>query len=76
MEKITVTRKFPVYSNGLHGEVAVQLSLFGLSFLTHPLNSLEQHTRANLEFSSNFGKNQRRHGNQKLQADQTKFMSV
>ena len=74
MEKITVTRKFPVYSNGLHGEVAVQLSLFGLSLLTQP--SSEQHTRANLEFSSNFGKNQRRHGNQKLQADQTKFMSV
>ena len=33
----------------------VQLSLFGLLLLTQPLHSSEQHTRANLEFSSNFG---------------------
>ena len=52
---LTVTRKFPVNSNGLHGEVDVQLSPFGLLLLTQPLNSSEQHTRANLEFSSNFG---------------------
>ena len=50
----TVTRKFPVNSNGWNGEVDVQLSLFGLLLLTQPLNSSEQHTRANLEFSSNF----------------------
>ena len=36
------------------GEVDVQLSLFGLLLLTQPLNSSEQDTRANLEFSSNF----------------------
>ena len=52
--KCTVTRKFPVNSNGWYGEVAVQLSLFGLLLLTQPLHSSEQHTRANLEFSSNF----------------------
>ena len=51
----TVTRKFPVNSNGWHGEVDVQLSLFGLLLLTQPLNSSEQHTRADLEFSSDFG---------------------
>ena len=33
----------------------MQLSLFGLLLLTQPLNSSEQDTRANLEFSSNFG---------------------
>ena len=37
-----------------NGEVDVQLSLFGLLLLTQPLHSSEQHTRANLEFSSNF----------------------
>ena len=52
--KITVTIKFPVNSNGLHGEVDVQLSLFGLLLLTQPLHSSEQHTRADLEFSSDF----------------------
>ena len=52
----TVTRKFPVNSNGWNGEVDVQLSLFGLLLLTQPLHSSEQHTRANLEFSSNFDK--------------------
>ena len=50
----TVTRKFPVNSNGLHGEVDVQLSPFGLILLTQPLHSSEQHMRAYLEFSSNF----------------------
>ena len=48
----TVTKKFPVNSNG---EVDVQLSLFGLLLLTQPLNSSKQHTRADLEFSSDFG---------------------
>ena len=38
----------------MHGEVDVQLSLFGLLLLTQPLNSSEQHTRADLEFSSDF----------------------
>jgi hypothetical protein len=38
----------------LHGEVDVQLSPFGLLLLTQPLHSSEQHTKANLEFSSNF----------------------
>ena len=33
----------------------MQLSLFGLLLLTQPLNSSKQDTRANLEFSSNFG---------------------
>ena len=33
----------------------MQLSLFGLLLLTQPLHSSEQHTRANLDFSSNFG---------------------
>ena len=32
----------------------MQLSLFGLLLLTQPLHSSEQHTRANLEFSSDF----------------------
>ena len=32
----------------------MQFSLFGLLLLTQPLHSSEQHTRANLEFSSNF----------------------
>ena len=32
----------------------MQLSLFGLLKLTQPLSSSEQHTRTNLEFSSNF----------------------
>ena len=32
----------------------MQLSLFLLLLLTQPLHSSEQHTRANLEFSSNF----------------------
>ena len=50
----TVTRKFPVNSNGLHEEVDVQLSPFGLLLLNQPLHSLEQHTRADLEFSSGF----------------------
>ena len=57
-EYLTVTRKFPVNSNGLHGEVDGELSPFGLLLLPQPLNSSEQHTRANLEFSSNFGDNQ------------------
>ena len=51
----TVIRKFPVNSNGWNGEVEEQLSLFGLLLLTQPLNSSEQHTRADLEFSSDFG---------------------
>ena len=50
----TVTWKFPVNSNELHGEVDVKLSLFGLLLLTQPLHSSEQHTRADLEFSSYF----------------------
>ena len=33
----------------------MQLTLFRLLLLTEPLNSSEQHTRAYLEFSSNFG---------------------
>ena len=33
----------------------MQLSPYGLLLLTQPLHSSEQHTRANLEFSSNFG---------------------
>ena len=37
----------------MHGEVDVQVSPFWLLLLTQPLTS-EQHTRANLEFSSNF----------------------
>jgi hypothetical protein len=32
----------------------VQLSPYGLLLLTQPLQSSEQHIRANLEFSSNF----------------------
>ena len=40
---LTVTRKFPVNSNGLHGEVDVQLSPFGLLLLTQPFHSSEQH---------------------------------
>jgi hypothetical protein len=36
------------------GEVDVQLSLFGLLLLTQHLNSSEQHTTADLEFSSDF----------------------
>ena len=55
VSKYTVTRKFAVNSNGWYGEVAVQLSLLSLLLLTQPLNSSEQHTRANLEFSSDFG---------------------
>ena len=39
----------------MKGEVDVQLSPYGLLLLTQPLHSSEQHTRANLEFSSNFG---------------------
>ena len=35
----------------------MHLSLFGLLLLTQPLHSSEQHTRANLEFSSNFDSN-------------------
>ena len=34
----------------------MQVSLFGLLLLTQPLHSSEQHTRVNLEFSSNFDK--------------------
>ena len=56
----TVTRKLPVNSNGLHGDVDLQLSLYGLLLLTQPLHSLEQHTRADLEFSSDFAKTQRK----------------
>ena len=56
-KQATVTRKFPVNSNGLHGEVDGELSPFGLLLLTQPLHPSEQHTRANLEFSSNFGQN-------------------
>ena len=37
------------------GDVDVQLSLFGLLLLSQPLHSSEQHTRADLEFSSDFG---------------------
>ena len=36
------------------GEVDVQLSLYGLLLLTQPVHSSEQHTRADLEFSSDF----------------------
>ena len=39
----------------MHGEVDVQLSLVGLLLLTQPLHSSEQHIRADLEFSSDFG---------------------
>ena len=39
----------------MKGEVETQFLLFGLLLHTQPLNSSEQHTRANLEFSSNFG---------------------
>ena len=35
----------------------MQLSLFGLLLLTQPLGSSEQHTKANLEFPSNFEPN-------------------
>ena len=38
----------------MKGEVETQFLLFGLLLHTQPLNSSEQHTRANLEFSSNF----------------------
>ena len=54
---ITFTRKFPVNSNGLHGEVVVQLSLYGPLLLTQPLHSSEQRARSDLEFSSDFGSN-------------------
>ena len=40
----------------MKGEFDVQLSLFGLLLLTQPLNSSEQHTRADLKFSSDFAK--------------------
>ena len=33
----------------------MQISPYGLLLLTQPLHSSEQHVRANLEFSSNFG---------------------
>ena len=59
-QKPTVTRKFPNNSNGLHGEVDLQLSLYGLLLLIQPIHSLEQHTRADLEFSSDFAKTQRK----------------
>ena len=36
------------------GEVDGELSPFGLLLHTQPLNSSEQHTRADLEFSSDF----------------------
>ena len=58
--ELTVTRKFPVNSNGLNGEVDVQLPLFGLLLLIQPLYSSEQHkeleARADLEFSSDFAR--------------------
>ena len=43
-----------VNSNG-RMERLIQLSPYGLLLLTQPLHSSEQHIRANLEFSSNFG---------------------
>ena len=39
----------------MKGEVETQFLLFGLLLHTQPLNSTEQHTKADLEFSSNFG---------------------
>ena len=39
----------------MYGEVETQFLLFGLLLHTQPLNSSEQHTRADLEFSSDFG---------------------
>ena len=54
--RTTVIRKFPVSSNGCMEEVETQLLLFGLFLHTQPLNSSEQHTRADLEFSSDFEK--------------------
>ena len=55
--KYTVTRKFPVNSNGRIERLMCNFYyLLGLLLLTQPLNSSEQHTRANLEFSSNFDK--------------------
>ena len=39
----------------MKGEVETQFSLSGLLLHTQPLHSSEQHTRAHLEFSSNFG---------------------
>ena len=38
----------------MKGEVEMQFSLSGLLLHTQPLHSLEQHTRAHLEFSSHF----------------------
>ena len=38
----------------MYGEVETQFLLFGLLLHTQPLNSSEQHTRADLEFSSDF----------------------
>ena len=44
----------------------MQLSPYGLLLLTQPLQSSEQHIRANLEFSSNFGrKGEYREGEEK-----------
>ena len=44
-----------VESDELYGEVETQFLLFGLLLHTQPLNSSEQHTKADLEFSSDFG---------------------
>ena len=38
----------------MYREVETQFLLFGLILHTQPLNSSEQHTRADLEFSSDF----------------------
>ena len=39
----------------MKGEVETQFLLSGLLLHTQPLHSSEQHTRADLEFSSDFG---------------------
>ena len=38
----------------MYGEVETQFLLFGLLLHIQPLNSTEQHARADLEFSSDF----------------------
>ena len=43
-----------VKSDEPYGEVETQFLLFGLLLHTQPLNSSEQHTKADLEFSSDF----------------------
>ena len=45
-----------VESDELFGEVETQFLLFGLLLHTQPLNSSEQYKKADLEFSSDFGR--------------------